>query len=191
MFPSYLVQIESFSYPLFIVHSSISSSSDPYSVTNLHISPVYFNTVCTRPPESHLVSSHLTVEVFLNPEVGGRAAGGSAQEGLWRELTFLGVRIAQEQQAHSSSGRCERSSLMMIAIIQAICANRRHVFICLLRSPRLAVQPALPPVLFDYHLCCFFPQTLAKDDHCFVPVMVSASSFHVLEEIRNIIDSDS
>lgn len=111
------------------------------------------------------------------------------QEDMYRrgfqcELTFLGVRIVQEQQAHSSSGRFERSSLMMISIIQAICANRRHVFICLLKSPRLAAQPALPPVLFDYHLCCFFPPTLPKDDHCFVPVLLSGFGFHVLESVR-------
>lgn len=53
---------------------------------------------------------------------------------------FWGVRIVQEQQAHSSSGRSERSSLMMISIIQAICANRRRVFIRLLESTRLAAR---------------------------------------------------
>lgn len=127
----------------------------------------------------------LTVPVILNSGGGGPVAGRSVQEGFRCELTFLGVRIVQEQQAHSSSGRSERSSLMMISIIQAICANRRRVFICLLESARLAAQPALPPVLFDYHLCCFFPpQTLPKDDHCLVPVLVSVSSFHVLESVR-------
>lgn len=75
--------------------------------------------------------------------------------GFWYELTFLGVRVVQEQQAHSSFERFERSRLVMISLIQTICANRRHVFICLLKSPRLAAQPAPPPVLFDYHLRCF------------------------------------
>lgn len=104
----------------------------------------------------------LTVRVLLNTGGGGHVAGGSVLEGFRCELTFLGVRIVQEQQAHGSSGRFERSSLMMISIIQAICANRRRVFICLLKSLRLAAQPALPPVLFDYHLCCFFPQRSPK-----------------------------
>lgn len=95
--------------------------------------------------------------VLLNAGGGEHVAGGSVQNGFRCELRLLGVRIVQEQQAHSSSGRSERSSLAMISIIQAICANRRCVFICLLKSPRLAAQPALPPVLFDYHLCCFPP----------------------------------
>lgn len=79
------------------------------------------------------------------------------RRGFHVELTFLGVRIVQEQQAHSSSGRIERSRLVMISIIQAICANRRRVSICLLKSLRLAAQPTLPPPLFDYHLYCSYP----------------------------------
>lgn len=97
--------------------------------------------------------------------------------GVQCELTFLGVRIVQEQQAHSSSGRSERSSLMMISIIQAICANRRRVFIRLLESARLAAQPALPPVLFEAPPPS---PTLPKGDHCFV----SVHSFHVPESVR-------
>lgn len=71
-------------------------------------------------------------------EAGG---GGGAGEGVLDvNQHFWGVRIVQEQQAHSSSGRSERSSLMMISIIQAICANRRRVFIRLLESTRLAAR---------------------------------------------------
>lgn len=126
--------------------------------TNLHISPVYFNTLCAGPPQIPFHPVLLTV--LLNSGGGGHVAGGSVQGlrgGVQCELTFLGVRIVQEQQAHSSSGRSERSSLMMISIIQAICANRRRVFIRLLESARLAAPPALPPVLFDYHLRCCPP----------------------------------
>lgn len=104
----------------------------------------------------------LTVRVHLNTGGGGHVAGGSVPERFRCELTFLRVRIVQEQQAHCSSGRTERSCLMMISIIQAICANRRRVFICLLKSPRLAAQTALPPVLFDYHLCSFFSPSASE-----------------------------
>lgn len=93
-------------------------------------------------------------------------AGGSIEEGSQCEPTFLGVRIVQEQQAHSSFGRSERSSLMMISIIQAICANRHSVFIHLLKSTRLAAQSALPTVLFLLICAAFCPPTLCKDDCC-------------------------
>lgn len=119
----------SVSHALLIVHPTDSHSSDSLIIfSNLHISPVYFNTSCTGPSKSRFVSSLLTLGIFLNTGDGGREAGGPVQEGFQCELTFLGVRIVQEQQADSSSGRSERSSLMMISIIQAICANRRCVF---------------------------------------------------------------
>ncbi len=91
------------------------------------------------------------------------------KRGFQCELTFLGVRIVQEQQAHGSSGRFQRSSLMMISIIQAICANRCRVFIHHLKIVSSGSSAPLPSVLFDYHLFCFSP-TFSKDDHCSVPV---------------------
>lgn len=106
-------------------------------------------------------------------------AGGSIQEGFRCEPTFLGVRIVQEQQAHGSSGRFERSSLMMISIIQAICANRRRVFIRLLKSTRLAAQPVQrsPKITIVLWLCSSL-----------YPVSMSWSQS---EEMCNINESDS
>lgn len=76
------------------------------------------------------------------------------------EPTFLLVGIVQEQQAHYSSGRGEQSSLRMIAIIQAICANKSSVFIyCLVLrlSPRLSPQCpffCFPPQMTIFCVSC-------------------------------------
>lgn len=128
---------------LLIAHPTESHSPDSLIIfPNLHIGTVYFNTSRTGPSTSRFVSSLLTVGFFLNTGDGGRAAGGPVQEGFQCELTFLGVRIVQEQQADSSSGKSERSSLIMISIIQAICANRRCVFSSI-SSNRLVWQAGL------------------------------------------------